>query len=72
MKRSPLAVTGSVLVAAWMSTGVVFAQSPEKINPDASGPKGGSRSERTGESDVPLCPREVRMLAPSSRAKAVA
>ena len=54
MKRSPLAVTGSVLVAAWMSSGVVFAQSPEKINPDASGPKGGSRSERTGESDVPL------------------
>jgi hypothetical protein len=54
MKRSPLAVTGSVLVATWMSTGAVFAQSPEKINPDASGPKGGSQSERTGESDVPL------------------
>jgi hypothetical protein len=54
MKRSPLAVTGSLLVAAWMSTGAVFAQSPEKINPDASGPKGGSQSERTGESDVPL------------------
>src|SRR5918999_821988 len=54
MKRSPLAVTGSVLVAAWMGTGVVFAQAPEKINPDASAPKGGSRSERTGESDVPL------------------
>ncbi len=54
MKRSPLAVTGSVLVAAWMSTGVVFAQSPEKINPDASGPKGGSQSERERESGVPL------------------
>lgn len=54
MKRSPLAVTGSVFVAAWMSTGVVFAQAPEKINPEATGPKGGSQSERTGESDVPL------------------
>jgi hypothetical protein len=54
MNRSPLAVTGSVLVAAWMSTGVVFAQAPEKINPEATGPKGGSQSERTGESDVPL------------------
>jgi hypothetical protein len=54
MKRSPLAVTGSVLVSAWLSTGVVFAQSPEKINPEASGPKGGSQSERIGESDVPL------------------
>jgi hypothetical protein len=54
MKRSPLAVTGSVLVSAWLGTGVVFAQSPQKINPEASGPKGGSQSERTGESDVPL------------------
>ena len=54
MKRSPLAVTGSVLVAAWMGTGVLFAQAPEKINPGASGPRGGSQSERTGESDVPL------------------
>ena len=54
MKRSPLIVTGSVFVAAWVSTGAVFAQSPEKINPDASGSVGGSRSERTGESNVPL------------------
>ena len=54
MKRSPLAVTGSVFVAALMSTGVAFAQTPETIHPDASGPKGGSKSERTGESDVPL------------------
>ncbi len=54
MKRSPLTVTGSMLVAGWMSTGVVFAQAPEKINPEATGPKGGSQSERTGESDVPL------------------
>jgi hypothetical protein len=37
-----------------MSTGVVFAQAPEKINPEATGPKGGSQSERTGEEDVPL------------------
>jgi putative peptidoglycan binding protein len=54
MKRSPLAVTGSVFVAALMGTGVAFAQAPETIHPDASGPKGGSQSERTGESDVPL------------------
>jgi hypothetical protein len=37
-----------------MSSGAAFAQSPERIHPDASGPKGGSQSERTGESDVPL------------------
>jgi hypothetical protein len=54
MRRSSLAVTGSVLLAGWMSTGVVFAQSKEPIHPDPTGPKGGSSSERTGESDVPL------------------
>ena len=54
MKRNPFIVTGSVLVAAMMSSGVVFSQSTQTINPDPSGPKGGSKSERTGESDVPL------------------
>jgi hypothetical protein len=43
-----------VLLAGWMSTGVAFAQSKESIHPDPTGPKGGSSSERTGESDVPL------------------
>jgi hypothetical protein len=54
MRRSSLAVTGCVLLAGWMSTGVVFAQSKEPVHPDPTGPKGGSSSERTGESDVPL------------------
>jgi peptidoglycan hydrolase-like protein with peptidoglycan-binding domain len=54
MRRTSLAVTGSVLLAGWMSTGVAFAQSKEPIQPDPTGPKGGSSSERTGESDVPL------------------
>jgi Putative peptidoglycan binding domain len=54
MRRSSLAVTGSALLAGWMSTGVVFGQSKEPIYPDPTGPKGGSSSERTGESDVPL------------------
>ena len=54
MRRTSLAVTGSVLLAGWMSTGVAFAQSKEPIHPDPTGPKGGSSSERTGESDVPL------------------
>ena len=53
MKRSSLLVTGSVFVAAWMSSGVAYSQAPQTIHPDAS-PKGGSKSERTGESDVPL------------------
>jgi putative peptidoglycan binding protein len=54
MKRSPLAVTGSILIAACMSTGLAFAQTPETIHPDASGSVGGSKSERAGESGAPL------------------
>jgi hypothetical protein len=54
MRRSSLPVTGSVLLAGLMSTGVGFAQSKEPVHPDPTGPKGGSSSERTGESDVPL------------------
>src|SRR5215208_8452787 len=53
MKRTSLVVTRSVFVAAWMSTGVAYSQAPQTIHPDAS-PKAGSKSERTGESDVPL------------------
>jgi len=53
MKRRPSIVIGSVFVASWMMSGLAFTQSSPTINPDSS-PKGGSRSERTGESDVPL------------------
>jgi hypothetical protein len=59
MHRNRFLFAGSVMVAAWMSTGLALGQSSgsrgsDAIYPDASGPKGGSRSERTGESDVPL------------------
>jgi len=62
MKPKILLMSGSLLTAAWMTTGIVFAQSSgttkrDTINPDVSGPgasKGGSQSERTGESGVPL------------------
>lgn len=53
MKRNPIILTGSLFVSAWMGTGLALAQSPDTIHPDA-GSKGASRSERTGESDVPL------------------
>ena len=57
-----LFVSGSVLMAAWLSTGVGFAQSPERnkrdaIHPDVSGKgtsMGESKSERTGETGAPL------------------
>src|ERR1044072_1496780 len=54
MKRNRLLITGSMFVAAWMSSGVAFSQTSPTINPDVSGSKGGSKSERTGETDVPL------------------
>jgi len=62
MKPKILLMSGSLLTAAWMTTGIVFAQPSgttkrDTINPDVSGPgasKGGSQSERTGESGVPL------------------
>jgi peptidoglycan hydrolase-like protein with peptidoglycan-binding domain len=62
MKAKTLLISGSLLTAAWMTTGIAFAQQtgPSKrdtINPDVSGPgasKGGSQSERSGESGVPL------------------
>jgi len=54
MKRNPITLTGTLFVSAWMGTGLALAQSPDTIHPDASGSKGASRSERTGESDVPL------------------
>ena len=62
MKRNRVFVSGAVFAAAWLSTGtgILMAQSPsgksgtEAIHPDPTGPRSGSRSERTGESDVPL------------------
>lgn len=57
-----LSVSGSIFMAALLSTGGAFAQSSGSsksgtIHPDASGKSvgvGGSQSERTGESGVPL------------------
>jgi hypothetical protein len=61
MKRNPWLISGSVLVATWMTTGAGWAQSSGtkqgEVHPDVSGPsgsKGGSQSERTGETGVPL------------------
>lgn len=62
MKAKTLLISGSLLTAAWMATGIAFAQQPgttkrDTIHPDVSGPgasKGGSQSERSGESGVPL------------------
>ena len=62
MKAKTLLISGSLLTAAWMITGIGFAQQTgpgkrDTINPDVSGPgasKGGSQSERSGESGVPL------------------
>ena len=60
MKSKALSITGSVLVAVWMTSNTVHAQSKETksetIHPPLSGPGasvGGSRSERTGPG-VPL------------------
>ena len=60
MKSKALLISGSVLVAAWMSSGTVQAQSSgtkgETIHPPLTGPAGsigGSKSER-GTDNVPL------------------
>ena len=60
MKSKALSITGSVLMAVWMTSNTVHAQSKENkgetIHPPVSGPGasvGGSRSERTG-AGVPL------------------
>ena len=56
MKPNRLLIAGSVLLATYLNSGSAFSQTAdsEKINPDVSGSKGGSQSERSGESDVPL------------------
>ena len=56
MKHSRLLISGSIFLASWMNGGIAYSQTAdsEKINPPVSGSKGASKSERTGESDVPL------------------
>lgn len=62
MKPKIMLISGSLLMAAWMTPGVMLAQSSgakkgDTIHPDVSGPgasRGGSQSERTGETGVPL------------------
>jgi peptidoglycan hydrolase-like protein with peptidoglycan-binding domain len=69
MKRNPWLIPGSVLVATLMTTGAGWAQtsgtsksdpssgagqSGQTIHPSPKGSQGGSQSERTGDSGVPL------------------
>jgi hypothetical protein len=66
MKRNPRLIFGSVVVAALMATGAGWAQTDsgktgttgsgtgQTIHPSPKGSEGGSRSERSGESSVPL------------------
>jgi hypothetical protein len=60
MKRKPLLISGTVLAAAWMVGGLAFGQvsekqkRPEAIHPDVNTSVGGSQTERTDESGVPL------------------
>lgn len=58
MKSKVTLIIGTMSVAAWMTAGAALAQSSgsgkQTIHPDVSGSKGGSQSERTGESGVPL------------------
>ena len=62
MKPKALLTSGAILMATCITSSVVFAQSTgtkksDTINPPVSGPgatKGGSQSERTGETGVPL------------------
>lgn len=66
MKRNPRFIFGSVVVAGLMVTGAGWAQTDsgktgtagsgteQTIHPSPKGSEGGSRSERAGESGVPL------------------
>src|SRR5690348_18396466 len=70
MKQNPLLITGSVLVAAWMTTGTAMgqssgssdtgrsssgsAQSTKEVHPSAKGSVGASKSERADETGTPL------------------
>lgn len=65
MKRNPRLIFGSIVVAGLMATGAGWAQTDsgkagtgsgtgQTIHPSAKGSEGGSRSERSGETGVPL------------------
>jgi peptidoglycan hydrolase-like protein with peptidoglycan-binding domain len=70
MKQNPLLITGSVLVAAWMTTGTAMgqssgatdtgrsssssAQSTKEVHPSPKGSVGASKSERADETGTPL------------------
>jgi hypothetical protein len=65
MKRNPRLIFGSIVVAGLMATGAGWAQTDsgkagtgsgtgQTIHPSPKGSEGGSRSERSGESSVPL------------------
>jgi hypothetical protein len=57
MKHSRLLISGSVVLAAWMNSGLAFSQTsggnPDTIHPDLNQSQGGSKSERE-RSGVPL------------------
>jgi hypothetical protein len=57
MKHSRLLISGSILLASWMNSGIAFSQtsgeSNERIHPDLNQSEGGSKSERD-RSGVPL------------------
>jgi len=69
MKQNRLLITGSVLVAAWMTTGTAMgqssgsgdtgrssssAQSTKEVHPSPKGSVGASKSERADETGTPL------------------
>jgi peptidoglycan hydrolase-like protein with peptidoglycan-binding domain len=66
MKQNRLLIAGSVLAAAWMTTGTAMAQSSssgsssgsaqstKEVHPSANASKGASKSERADETGTPL------------------
>ena len=70
MKQNPFLITGSVLVAAWMTSGTAMgqssgstdagrsssssAQSSKEVHPSPKGSVGASKSERSDETGTPL------------------
>jgi len=57
MKHSRLLISGSIVLASWMNSGIAFSQtsggSNETIHPDLNESKGGAKSERN-QSGTPL------------------
>jgi peptidoglycan hydrolase-like protein with peptidoglycan-binding domain len=56
MKQNPLLITGSVFVAAWMTTGAATAQTSQgqTVHPSPNSSVGASKSERSGDTGTPL------------------